>query len=415
MKWWFFVFICLAIQGFSECGSPIVEVPLPSPLAIKYYRSGNFLWCIDQLWSLAIPALILCTGFSAQLKRFAQRIGKNRFFTFILYAFFFFLIVTILNFPLSYYMDFFRSHEYHLSNQTFDRWIILFLKSTVLSGILGLVLLSIFYLFIRKSPKRWWLYLGLLSIPVSIILQIIQPIWIDPLFNQYHAMKDKQLEKQILTLASRAGIEDSRVFEVDKSQDTTTINAYVCGFGKTKRIVLWDTIIKVLTPNELLFVVGHEMGHYVLNHLWIAVLFNSVLTLILLFLINLVSKQLIKKHSRRFGFKELKDIASLPLILLLYTIFSFIFTPVQNLFSQCIEHEADRFGLEITHDNHAAADAFLKLTSQNLGYPRPGKLFLLFRATHPSIGSRIDFFNSYHPWCEGKPSRYEKYFKEAKK
>ena len=411
MKWWLFIFICLCIKGFPECGSPIVDVPLPTPLAINYYRSGNILWCIDQLWSFAIPGLILWTGFSARIKRFSQKVGKNRFFTFIFYVFFFFLIVTILNFPLSYYIDFFRSHQYHLSTQTFARWFSVFLKSTVITGIMSLIFLSVFYLFIRKSPKRWWLYIGLLSIPVTIILQIIQPIWIDPLFNQYRSMKDKQLEKQILTLANRAGIEDSRVFEVDKSQDTSTINAYVCGFGKTKRIVLWDTIVKVLTSNELLFVVGHEMGHYVLNHLWIAVFFYSALTLIILFLIYLASKFLLRQYSRRFGFKELKDVASLPLILLLYTFFSLLFTPIQNLFSQYIEHEADRFGLEITHDNHGAAEAFLKLTSQNLGYPRPGQLYLLFRGSHPSIGSRIDFFNTYHPWCEGKPSKYEKYFK----
>ena len=275
----------------------------------------------------------------------------------------------------------------------------------------SLLVFGVLYLLIAKSPKRWWLYMGLLMFPIQIFFQIVQPIWVAPLFNKFGPMQNQKLEQQILSLAQRAGIENSRVFEVDKSSDTKMMNAYVVGFGDSKRIVLWDTIIKGMSEEELLFVMGHEMGHYVLNHIWIGIIFNSVLSIILLLLTFLVSKVFIRCFSKRMGFKELKDIASFPLIMLVYGFFSLAFTPLETAFSRYEEHAADRFGLEITHANHSAATGFLKLMGSNLGYPYPGTFFTLFRGTHPSIGARIEFFNTYHPWCEGEPSHYQNYFK----
>ena len=125
-----------------------------------------------------------------------------------------------------------------------------------------------------KSPRRWWLYTSALAVPFIILIVLVQPVWIDPLFNRFGPMQDKALEAEILALADRAGIEGGRVFEVAKSEDTKALNAYVNGFGSTKRIVLWDTIIKALDRRKLLVVMGHEMGHYVLDHLWQLIAFS---------------------------------------------------------------------------------------------------------------------------------------------
>ena len=174
------------------------------------------------------------------------------------------------------------------------------------------------------------------------------------------------------------------------------------------------TTLQTLSEDELLFVMGHEMGHYVLGHIVKDILFSSLMSFILLYAVYRLSGPFIERFKGRFGFSMLSDFAALPLILLLGQLLSFAGSPVQMAFSRGHEHEADRFGLELTHNNHAAATAFLKLQQFNLGNPRPGELFILWRATHPSLGDRIDFCNSYRPWETGQPSRYEAYIQTIK-
>jgi len=275
---------------------------------------------------------------------------------------------------------------------------------------LGALFLWIPYVLIAKSPRCWRIYAGLAMLPIYFFVQLVRPVWIDPLFNQFGPMKDKALEARIIALAEKAGIHGSRVYEVNKSVDTKTVNAYVTGFLGTKRIVLWDTIIQKLDEPELLFVMGHEMGHYVLGHVVKGILCLSLLTLVAFFGVQRVAAALIHRHGARFGFDRLSDIASLPLIVLLLNFFSLVLTPIGFAYSRHLEHEADRFGLEITHFNHAAATGFVKLQEQNLSVPRPGRLYVLFRATHPSNGERIDFFNNYNPWEKSEPSKYASYF-----
>ena len=242
-------------------------------------------------------------------------------------------------------------------------------------------------------------------------MMFVQPIWIDPLFNKFGPMKNKELEAQILHLASRAGIEGGRVFEVDKSEDTKMLNAYVVGFGSSSRIVLWDTTIKQLTPDEILFVMGHEMGHYVLHHIWWSMLYCSALSFGIFYLTYRSANFMLRKYKKRFGFTYLYNIASLPLLLFLITLFSLLSTPLSNYVSRCMEHEADRFGLEITQNNKAAAEAFIALQQENLGNPYPGPIFKFWRSTHPPLGERIEFCNSYCPWKQDQPLKYADRFK----
>lgn len=225
-------------------------------------------------------------------------------------------------------------------------------------------------------------------------------------------MKNKKLEKQILNLASRAGIEHGRVFEVDKSQDTKMLNAYVIGFGATNRIVLWDTTIQHLTPDEILFVMGHEMGHYVMHHLWWSLGYSAALSFLVFYLTYRSANFLMHRYHQRFGFNNLANIASLPLLLLLVNIYMLLTSPISNCFSRYFEHEADRFGLEITQNNKAAAEAFIALQQENLAIPRPGLLFKIWRSSHPPLGERIDFCNSYCPWKREEPLKYTEYFRE---
>ena len=372
-----------------------VAVPEPSALAVRYHRSGNVLWTVSTALSLLIPALLLFTGVSARLRHLARRISRRWILMVALYALLFTLVTALLTLPLNYYEGYLRQHAYGLSNQSFGRWLGEWLKGMAVGGVGLSLVLWIPYLLLRRSPKRWWLYAGLASIAIATLVLVITPIWVDPLFNHYGPMKDKVLEAQILSLARQVGIEGSRVYEVDKSLDTRTVNAYVTGLGRTKRIVLWDTILARLEPDQVLFVTAHEMGHFVLRHTLTFILVVAALTTLSLYVVHRVAGRLIARFSRRFGFDQLSDVASFPLLLLLGSIVSLALIPALLALSRYQEHEADRFALEVTRNNRAAASTFVRLQEENLTVPRPGPLYMLWRGSHPALGDRIDFANSY--------------------
>jgi Zn-dependent protease with chaperone function len=262
------------------------------------------------------------------------------------------------------------------------------------------------YLLLRLSPRRWWLWTGAATVPLATLALVVTPIWIDPLFDRFGPMRDRTLESRIVALAGRAGIEGGRVYEVAKSEDTRQVNAYVTGLGGTKRIVLWDTLVDRLTPDEVLFVMGHEMGHYVLGHTALVILGATLLVTGSMYTVHRLAGALLARWSHRFGIERLDDPASLPLLVLVVGVVSLAVTPVVLATSRYMEHEADRFGLEITRNNRAAARTFVKLQQENLGVPRTGVLDHLWRDSHPDVADRIDFANRYHPWTTGGTTRY---------
>jgi STE24 endopeptidase len=394
----------------SPDDSAPVPVPEPSEKAVRFHRSGNALWCVRTAWELFVPTLILFSGFSARLRGWAERIGRKWLFAVVIYVGVFMLVKYVLEFPLNCYQGFFRQHAYDLSNQSFGRWFSRSLLSLSVDLAGAAMFLWIPYLLMRKSPRRWWFYAWIAATTVALLVVIVTPIWIDPLFNQYGPMKDKALEADLLALANRAGIEGSRVYQVDKSADTKAINAYVTGLLGTKRIVLWDTLIARLDRRELLTVTGHEIGHYVLGHVWQGILLAAALSFLGLYAVCRWSERVIGRFKQRFGFDRVSDIASLPLLLIFVGLGNLALDPFILAYSRHVEHEADRFALEITRDNHAAATAEVKLGSANLSVARPGWLYKLWRASHPPTGERIDFANSYRPWTKGEALKYENLF-----
>ncbi len=391
-----------------ECAN--VAVPEATEQAIRYYNSGNVLWILEQTWGLIVPLLFLLWGLTGKMSRFAHQWGKKWYFVIVIYLAMFLAISQLLNFPLDFYAGYLRQHDYGLSTQSLGRWFENYGKGLLVAFISVAAFIWVFYLLLKKSPRRWWFYGSLASIGIMFIMMFVQPIWIDPLFNKFGPMQDKKLEEKILNLAAKAGIQDGRVFEVDKSQDTKMLNAYVIGFGSTKRIVLWDTTIKQMSTNEILFVMGHEMGHYILHHVWWGMLYYGALSFVIFYLTYRSANYLMHRYRQRFGFNNLSDIASLPLLLLLISIFVLLTSPLTNYFTRYVEHEADRFGLEITQNNKAAAEAFIVLQQENLAIPRPGPIFKIWCSSHPPLGERIDFCNSYCPWKRKEPLKYSEYF-----
>jgi Zn-dependent protease with chaperone function len=312
---------------------------------------------------------------------------------------------------LSYYLGFVREHAYGLSTQSLERWSSNELKELAVEMIGGFLLLWIPFFVIARSPRRWWLYTTLLTVPFEFFVMLVAPIWIDPLFNDYGPMKNRALEQRIDALAERAGISGSRIFEVNKSVDTKALNAYVKGFMGTKRIVLYDTLLAKLDEPEVLAVMGHEMGHYALGHITRSILLSALAVLVSLFVVDRAGRWLTRRWAPRFGFESLSDVASLPLLVILLQLTGLGLSPVVLAYSRYQEHQADGFALELTRTNRSAALAFAKLQQENLGVPWRSPFETLWRATHPSIGERIKYCNDYHPWTEGQPLLFGAYFR----
>ena len=387
-----------------------VAVPQPSPEAIRLYQTGNWVWMVATVWGLSVPAAIFFSGLSARLRAASLRVTHRWYAVVVIYGALFTLIVGAAQVPLDYYADFVRPHAYGLSAQTLGKW-----WQDELTG-LGVALVGVAlliwipYALLRRSPTRWWLYCWLASIPISIGIAFVEPIWVEPLFNDFVPMRDTALRSRILELAQRAGIEGARVYEVNKSVDTNESNAYVTGIGSTTRIVLWDTIIEQSTPDELVATMGHEMGHYVLGHVWSGLMWGSAGILVLLRLLDWSARSILRRVGARVGVSTMADVASMPLFVFLASLFLLAAQPAVLAFARHQEHEADRFGLEITHDNHACATSFVRFVQHDLAYPSPGPWHVFWRSTHPPLAKRIAFCNDYHPWLDGVPERYSGYF-----
>jgi Zn-dependent protease with chaperone function len=391
---------------------PPVPVPEPSALALRWYRTGMIVWFVGLLWGIGVPALIFASGLSARLAVLAKHLSARFFFATALYALLYSALGFLLGLPFDWYATFFRPHAYALSNQTAAKWFSDALVSLALDGGVAAILLWVPYLLLSRTPRLWWLWLSLLCVPFICFVLVVEPVWVAPLYNHFGPMKDASLERQILGLAERAGIEGGRVFEVEKSVDTKTLNAYVNGLGATKRIVLWDTLLAKLAPDEVLAVMAHEMGHYVLDHVLLSIPVLSLGILVSLYATHRTAPWILRRFGARAGVFELRDMASFPLLLVLLQLYGFLLTPFGFAFSRHLEHEADRFSLEITRDNHAMASALAQLQTNNLSIPWPARWWVWLHYTHPPLGERIEFANQYRPWASGEPLRYARLFRD---
>lgn len=372
--------------------------------AIDYSDQRNMFYFGSELYTLVILLLILFTGLSALLWRWAQRVTRWRALSLFLYVFGLFGILAIVRWPLDYVMEFRLDHQFGLSNQTFGAWMSDWAKSLLLTIVVATPLIAGFYAIVRRRPKTWWAWMSLAAIPVLILLVVISPVVFTPLFYDVAPMPAGALKAQILDLAAQSGIPDSRVFVMDASRDTDRMGAYVTGLGQTKRIVLYDNLIAHMTPDEVLFVVGHEMGHYLLHHMWIGLAIGALLILIVAFVAHRLMPRMIAANERRWGFTDLKDTASLPLIILVFGVLMFFLSPAQNAVWRHFEHEADVFGLDKTRSSNAAVGAFDKIAATNLSNPNPSAFIKLMRYDHPTLAERIQFAQAYEPESDSTAS-----------
>jgi len=309
------------------------------------------------------------------------------------------------------------SLQYGLSVQHWASWFGDWSKGLLLGLIFAIVLGWILYGVLRRSPQRWWFYFWLALIPIVVLVLFITPVWIEPLFNQFEPLSDHHpdLVAQIERVVQRAGmnIPPERMFEMKASAKGTTLNAYVTGFGATKRVVVWDTTMRHMTTPETLFVFGHEMGHYVLGLIPKEIAIDLLLLLLLFYVGYRLANWMVARFGPRWGIRDLADWASLPLLTLLLSLLVFFATPVFNGVSRHFEHQADQYGLEVVHGlipdaPLTAAHSFQKLGEVSLDYPYVNKFWEFWAWNHPTIRDRVIFVQTYDPWAEGKQPEFVK-------
>ncbi len=353
----------------------------------SYFEGGYWLQLWDFLLFSAVMLLFLQTRLSAHIRDWATRIVGNIHLQTLLYVLPFLLITFLLQFPMSVYEGYFREHQYGLSTQTFGSWLRDQLVGLAISLLLGAIALMILFAIVRRLGKNWWVWGALTSVALLILLVIIAPVYIAPLFNTYTPMKDAKMKESILSLARANGIPATDVYEVDQSRQSNRVSANVSGLGSTQRISLNDNLLKRCTPEEIMTTMGHEMGHYVLNHIYKSVLFFSLILLLGFAFLNWSLNWSLARWGEAWGISGIADVAVVPLAALLLSIFFFATTPIGNTWTRTEEYEADIFGLNAARQPDGEAAVDLKLGEYRKLDPGPIEEFVFY--DHPSGRTRI--------------------------
>jgi Zn-dependent protease with chaperone function len=291
-------------------------------------------------------------------------------------------------------------------------------KSAALTIIFGTIALSVLYALIRHSPRRWWLWFWVICLPVEVVAVFLIPIVIDPMFNHFSPLEkvDPALVQQLEKVAARGGLDipPSRMFVMDASAKVTGPNAYVTGFGASKRIVVWDTTIRKVPLDEILAIYGHEQGHYVLHHIQKGMAFSVAVMLAFFWFAYLLFTWLVRRRGGKWRIPSVADWSSLGALLLVVTVLSFLADPVGNAFSRHIEHQADVYGQEVIHGlvpnpQSTMAESFQRLGELWLDLPDPNPFIVFWTYSHPPTASRMRFAAEYDAWAPG--SRGPKFVK----
>lgn len=392
--------LAVMMSAFVYAADTPVAVPVATKVALEFHDHRELLWAVAQVLPIVIAGIVFFTGVGARIRGVCSRLARSRrFWTVTLFACAYLIVAALLSMPFNYYRDVVDLRSWGELDQSSTQWFVGQLVSVFVKIIVAGLFIWIPYALIARRPRTWWLYAGAAMIPVVFLVLVALPVWVAPLTTTYTPLADKALLVKIENLAVRCGVLSIPVF-IGGNEDT------VVGLGPTNRIVLNRDIFKDETPDQVEFTVGHELKHYIEGDNWKALAIVTGILFVGFFLVDRVGRAVIRRFSRRTGVADLADPASLPLAVLIFTVFWLAISPLFNLFARHIEFEADRFGLELTHQNSATATMFAGFASHHLHTSEWDQFQLIFYANHPSDGDRIRFANSYRPWSEGKQLVY---------
>jgi STE24 endopeptidase len=352
-----------------------------------YFEGGYWLILWSVLASVAVYALVLGTRWSARMRDVAERLTRLKPLQTALYWVQFLVLTSVFLFPLTVYDGFVREHHYGLSTQAFGSWLGDELKNLAVGVVLGGLFVSVIYQVLRRAPRTWWLWGSGVTILFQVFTALIGPVFIAPLFNKYTKLADPRITDPILSMARANGIPAHDVYVMDASRQSNRVSANVSGLLGTDRITLNDNLLKRCTLPEIEAVMGHEMGHYVLHHIYKAILFFGVLTVLGLAFLKWGSGWALTRLGGSWRVRGVDDVAGLPLFAILIALYFLALMPVTNSFIRTQEYEADIFGLNAAGQPDGEALVALKLGDYRKLDPGPIEELIFF--DHPSGRARI--------------------------
>ena len=347
----------------------------------------------EGIISFILMLLFVWLGYSLKLENFLSHYISNAYLLFISFLFVIGIVGSILSFPISYYTGFFLEHKYNLSNQTFWKWILENLKGLLVSLVIGIPILLTFYFSLNYFGTIWWLPFAIIMFFISVVLSQIFPVLIFPIFYKVTPIEDENLRERITNLAKKAKLKVENVYKFNMSKNTKKANAAFTGLGKTKRIILGDTLLSNYSIEEIETVIAHELGHYKKKHIVKNILIGTASSFLTLFIIAF----LYQNSLSWFGFESIKQVSALPLLALWSMLIGIIQSPLGNILSRKFEYEADEYAVIETKNPLAFKNTLEKLTDQNLGDKDPHPFVEWFFYSHPSIKNRI---NAIHKFAE---------------
>ena len=363
------------------------QTPEEKESSDAYFEGGYWLQLWGVLYTLGVSWLLLGSGLSARMRDLAERLTKRRPLQTFFYSAQYIVVATVLFFPLTVYQGFFREHQYGLATQTFLSWTrdqLVDLGASVI--LLSLLLIPLYGVF-RKAPKTWWIWGSVVGIVFVMFLILIAPVYIDPLFNTYVALEDETIKDPILSMARANGIDVDNVYQFDASRQSNRVSANVSGFLGTMAIRLNDNLLNRCSLEEIKIVMAHEMGHYVLNHMYEMVIYFAIILVLGFVFIRWSFDRVRQRWGGKWSVSGIGDLAGMPLLSALFTLFFFAMTPFFNNIIRSNEAEADLFALHAAREPDGFAEVALKLGEYRKLEPGPFEEWLMF--DHPSGRSRI--------------------------
>ncbi len=353
----------------------------------NYFEGGYWLTLWDFLYGAVIALLLLNTRWSASMRNVAERITRFKPIQTFIYWFEYLIVSTVLGFPLGAYEGYFREHKYGMATQTFGPWLVDQFKGLGIGIVLGGILVMLLFGAVRRFPRSWPVIGAGVSYLFIVFVGFIAPVILIPIFNKVTPLNDPKIVDPILRLARQNGIPAKDVYTIDASRQTTQMSANVSGFGNTMRITLNDNLLRRGSPEEIQAVMGHEMGHYVMNHVYKGLTFFLIVDLVFwMYLWGTVGKAL-QRWGEKWQIRGIGDTAIVPLVILLGSIFFFVATPVMNSYTRTQEYEADMYGLNTSRQPDGFAQAAIHLGEYRKMSPGPVEEWIFF--DHPSGRNRI--------------------------
>ncbi len=351
----------------------------------KYNNTKLALGILKGFLTFILLLLLVYTNLSREVENLLREFSPNNYIIFLLFLFSIGFIFSVIFFPLNYYRDFYLEHKYNLSNQTFFKWIWEGLKALFVSLVIGTPIVLFLFYALNKYGDLWWLPFAILLFLVSVVLARIVPTFILPLFYKVSPLENEELKERIKIQAENAGINVENVYSFDMSKNTKKANAAFTGLGKSKRIILGDTLLENFSIDEIETVIAHELGHYKNKHILKNIIVGTLSSFLTLFLIAL----LYDKSLSIFGFAERTTISAFPLLSLWAMIIGLVQAPLTNILSRKFEYEADNYSVKVTQKPEVFSNALEKLNKQNLGDENPHPFVEWYFYSHPSISKRI--------------------------